>query len=152
MKAVSKAVPGLPKAVFSDWRPWGLRERTSEQFDVPRDFGILGIYLLAFSTNGPPPPSSPTERHLLPNVIYVGMSGHVMRRLERAHTAVNSYRKLFDDVSGKKLYFCQWDTDWPNSATGDKASVQNAALRYVEAKLIAEHALKNGRRPKLNRQ
>src|SRR5207248_3279754 len=119
MKTVSKPALHMPKAAFSDWHSWRFRQRTTEQFDVPEDFGILGIYLLACSTDGPPP-SSATERHLLPNVIYIGMSGHVMRRLERGHRAVNRYRTQLKDASGKNLYFCQWNSDWNNSATGDK--------------------------------
>ncbi|MCE4546498.1 MULTISPECIES: hypothetical protein [unclassified Caballeronia] len=82
-------IPDLP---FSPWRAWNLRDRPSADFDVPREFGIFGLCLLADGHGDSSCKRPSTGRHLCPKVIYIGMSQHVDRRLKEAHHPVKAYR------------------------------------------------------------
>ena len=141
----------LPPVAFSEWRKWRVRERASDQFDVPREFGILGLYVLG-TWDGSPGSGPADKRHLAPDVVYIGMSDHVLRRLERTHAAVQRYRVDFNDPLCSRLHFAQWESAWTNFGPRKGRVVQAAVLRALEAHLIAEYAMNFGRLPALNRQ
>ena len=82
--AVGRKKMDEPVVRFSKWKKWIYRDRLSEEFDVPDDYGLLGVYLLAA-----PLPSDQELYHLAPEVIYIGMSSHVTKRLDKNHVTVH---------------------------------------------------------------
>ena len=140
----------FPVVSFDVWRRFSTRPRLADEHSVPPDFGILGIYLLS-AWESDPAPSEATKRHLSESVIYIGMSTHVMRRLDRHHDAVRRYSAEFNDPERKRLFYSQWESDWTNSDR--EHIVRNLALlKYIESALIAQYAVQFHRRPALNRE
>ena len=131
---------------FSTWTKWQFRERLSEEFDVPEDFGILSVYLLAS-----PQPSDQKPHHLANEVFYIGMSSHVTSRLDKSHKAVCQYRLKSGDDAVENLYFSLWSSDWSNSHQNNNThKTRLAYIQYVERKLIWEYANRYGELPSLN--
>jgi hypothetical protein len=144
----------MPSPDFSGWKSWNLRYRPSEDFDVPQDFGILGLYILAnIETGAVPADSAAGERHLQPSVVYIGMSTHVERRLERTHKGVAAYRKQFNDVKCERLWYSTWHSPWNNSGplTAQRA-IERATIALYERFLLLEFAKKHSALPELNRR
>ena len=151
-----------PEITFSDWRPWDLRESTSNSdlldfVAPPKDFDIGGIYLLG-RFRAPPVGSSTAKgaRHLDENVVYIGMSTRITGRLEGSkHEKVRQdYRKLFADDKLQFLYHTIWYSAWTtwqgwNSESG---KVRKAFLLFSERRLIWEYARQFKRLPPLNKQ
>ncbi len=130
--------------VFSDWRRWKYRERTADDSDVPKDFGVLGLYLLAISPSMESKPS-----HTDKSIVYIGMSKHVMKRLEKSHDAVKKI-KLVHGLN--ELYYADFGIDVNNQCLhSDKGKVQLAYLRYLERKIIWEYANINNSLPEFNK-
>ena len=135
-----------PKVYFSEWRKWIYRDRLSDDFDVPDDFGILGIYLLAA-----PLPSQDEPRHLAPEVIYIGLSSHVTRRLDKSHEVVQQYRKESGDNEAVNLFYSEWLSPWSNwDQNTNIGKSQLAYIQYIERKLIWDYAKKYHELPKFN--
>ena len=135
-----------PKVYFSKWRKWIYRDRVSDNFDVPDNFGILGIYLLAA-----PLPSQNEILHLAPEVVYIGMSSHVTRRLDKSHKAVQQYQKDSGDNEAANLYYSEWLSPWSNfDENTDIGKSRLAYIQYIERKLIWDFAKKYQRLPKSN--
>ena len=136
----------VPEVNFSTWEKWQCRERLSEEFDVPEDFGLLGVYLLAS-----PQPSDQELHHLAHEVIYIGMSGHVTKRLDKSHKTVRRYRLESGDDGAENLYFSLWPSEWSNwHQNSNIHQTRLAYIRYIERKLIWEYANKYGELPRLN--
>ena len=142
-----------PSIHFSDWQPWGMRERVAHTIEVPKHFGVLGIHLLAVQKDPPKGGSGVSEhRHLDQKVIYIGMSRHVTQRLERHHSVVGRYRSESHDPSAKHLSFANWQSPWSSYSPADPAmQVPLAYVRYVERKLLWEFVKCFSRLPTFNR-
>ena len=135
-----------PIVHFSEWKKWIYRDRLSEEFDVPNDYGLLGVYLLAA-----PLPSDQELYHLAPEVIYIGMSSHVTKRLDKSHKAVRQYRDKFGDTRIENLYYTEWLSPWSNwDQNRNIGQAQLAFIHYIERKLIWEYAKKHHGLPRLN--
>lgn len=134
---------------FDDWKPWDLRLKLSEEFDVPEEFGIYGIYLVAeFET-------APEVRKITPisipeEVIYIGMSSHVDRRLEKSHSAIRKYMEESGDSNCEKLWFGRAQSSWTNSQLEGQA-VATAYMAYYERALILEYTRSYGKFPRFNK-
>ena len=138
--------------MFDPWRRWRLRERLSDELDVPREFGILGLYLLATSEVCVSNHAHSDLLHINSNVIYIGMSKHVTQRLEKHHGAVHRYRQETDDTTAEYLMYSQWMSPWTTYRVADpKSSRYFAYVRYLERKLIWEYARDFDRLPRFNR-
>jgi hypothetical protein len=143
-------VPDLP---FGLWRAWRDRDRPSVELDgVPSDFGCLGLYLLATSEVDDDTAAVQGKR-LHPAVVYIGMSTHVDRRLERDHNGVRAYRKEEVGRACQRLRYSAWRSAWTMYAgRGTPASaVEMAALAFYERALLYDFARVHGRLPRLNR-
>ena len=138
-----------PTVHFTDWRNWIARDRLADIKDIPKDFGVLGIYLLAAFESSDPPESESTARHLHPDVIYIGMSENVTKRVDKHHGAVHRYRQKSMYNKTAKLYCCDWQSQWTNF---DKRPPELACIRYIERKLIWEFANMFNRMPEMNLQ
>ena len=133
---------------FTEWRAWIARDRLGDDFDVPDYFGLLGVYLLAA-----PSPSREQPKHLAPEVIYIGMSGHVTRRVSKTHGMVQRYVAETGDVDGQRLFYSEWSSSWSNSELNTNiAKARLAYIQYIERKLIWEYAKQYERVPKYNRR
>lgn len=135
---------------FDQWKWWIVRDRPSQDVDVPADFGMFGIYVLARFV------SQPTEKNFDPygmpkEVLYIGMSSHVDRRLERSHTAVRKYRKETGDDLCKKLWYVRAYSPWNNRSL-KQISTATAHVAYYERALILSYVNKYGALPKYNRR
>lgn len=133
---------------FWDWQKWDARPRPSRELDVPKDFGMLGLYLLAASDARPGSTDAPSVADLPEEVIYIGMSNFVERRVERYHTKVLEYRKSYADESCQKLWFSTWQSEWSNDSPS--GTVASASLAFCERALILAYADKHGHYPALN--
>jgi hypothetical protein len=135
-----------PEVCFSKWRKYIYRDRLSEESDVPDDYGLLGVYLLAS-----PLPSDQELYHLAPEVIYIGTSSHVTKRLDKSHKAVCQYKDEFGDNSIENLYYSEWLSPWSNwDQNSNIGQAQLAFIHYTERKLIWEYAQKHHRLPRFN--
>lgn len=141
----------IPKLAFNGWRKWSARPRPSQNFEVPLEFGILGLYLLAEAEGIPGDDLAPNSENLPEEVLYVGMSTHVDRRLERTHNAVTR----FADSKGanmNNLWFAVWQSEWTNTnLKQSRGIIALATLAVYERALILAYARKFGRLPNLNR-
>jgi len=136
-----------PEVCFSKWKKFIQREQLGGGNDVPDDFGLLGVYLLASLL-----PSDEKPHHLAPDVIYIGMSSHVTRRLDRSHHAVRQYKDDSGDNYLDKLYYSDWMSQWDNrKPNSDIGRAQLAFIYYIERKLIWEYAKKHQRLPMCNK-
>lgn len=77
---------------FNRWTHWDSRLRLSKDVDVPVDFGIHGVYLIAKFDQ------APEDRKFHPNelpkeIIYIGKSSHVDSRLEKSHPVIKRYKE-----------------------------------------------------------
>jgi hypothetical protein len=141
----------IPAIEFPQWKRWANRERPSLDFDVPVGFGLLGIYMLA--TSEVDIGSSPAAaKYLDEAVIYIGMSDHVERRLERSHDAVTEYKKQSGDLAAGNLRFTIWHSGASKGPYERKGPVVAAAtIAVYERVLLLEYAKKFGRLPRFNR-
>lgn len=84
-----------PKISFASWKPWHSRNTTAthDPFDPPPDFDMSGIYLWAhFKNERQKKVDNNGQLHLNPNVIYIGQSKKVTRRLEGSrHEKIKEY-------------------------------------------------------------
>jgi hypothetical protein len=136
-----------PEVRLSEWRAWMARNRLGDDFDIPDEFGLLGIYVLAT-----PSPSQEEHKHLAPEVIYIGMSSHVTRRMDKTHEAVKRYGQETGDTAGLYLFYSEWLSPWSNlNRNTDMGKSQLAYLQYVERKSIWEYARLYERLPKYNK-
>ena len=141
----------IPTIAFSEWRRWYARSRPSREFDVPADFGILGLYVLAAAdlilVEQPA-----EERFLQTDVLYIGMSTHVEQRLAYTHKAVSTYRTEFNDQQCSKLWFSSRHSDWNNrDLRKPHGAVALATVALYERFLLLSYAGKHGQFPRLNR-
>jgi len=138
---------------FNSWYRWSLRPRPSQEFDVPVNFGILGLYVLGTGEDKPGAGLAPSGSDLPADIVYIGSSAHVDRRLERWHDAVARYKREFGDDRCSRLWISIWYSDWTNSweGTGRGVVAQTRLLAYERA-LIHAYAVQNGRLPALNRE
>ena len=144
--------PIIPTISFSPWVRWVSRPRPSQELDVPQDFGILGLYLLARETDDKVPDASTDGFNLPASVIYIGFSRHVDRRLEASHGAVLRYRNKSGDAQCKKLWFAMWRSDWSSMAhKAGRKPQQHTALALYERAAIHAFAAKHGNLPEFNR-
>lgn len=145
-----------PNLIFSEWRRWSSRPRPSQSLDVPPEFGILGLYLLAgLDETNSSPSSNNADIYLQSEVVYIGMSTHVEQRLERTHSGVAQYRKHFNDSRCNNLWFSTWHSDVTNWSlrTREKESIiAYTTVALYERALLLEYAKKYGRLPILNKQ
>ncbi len=147
-----------PKISFASWKPWHSRNTTAthDPFDPPPDFDVSGIYLWAhFKNERQKKVDNNGQLHLNPNVIYIGQSKKVTRRLEGSrHEKIKEYKAQFEDDELKHLYFSLCYTEWTSwdFQKKDLASVRYACLLYLERKLIWEFAKTYSNVPRLNRQ
>lgn len=142
----------VPRIIFGEWRKWRTRFRPSQDMDVPTNFGILGLYLLAAHETEIAPDESPEERHLNERVVYIGLSAHVEQRLERTHHAVAKYREDFADTKWTNLWFTVWHSDWNNREHDtSRKTVALASIALYERALLLAYAKKHGRLPALNK-
>ncbi len=141
----------IPTIVFSEWQRWRARSRPSQEFDVPADFGILGLYVLA-AADSTLVEQPAEERYLQASVLYIGMSTHVEQRLASTHKAVSTYRTEFNDQECSKLWFASWHSDWNNrELRKPHGAVALATIALYERFLLLSYARKHGRLPHLNR-
>lgn len=143
-------IPSPGTVSFTRWTPFRLRERISDDFDTPPQFGLLGIYLFASWESAEPPPSESQPRHLDKRVIYVGMSNHILQRLSSSHHVVRAYRKDFKDTGLKQLYVASWESPWSNERDS-QLDGHRARILALEAHLVAEYSSVFGQRPRYNR-
>jgi hypothetical protein len=137
-----------PEMRLSKWRAWIARDRLGDDFDVPHYFGLLGIYILAT-----PSPSQEEPKHLAPEVIYIGMSGHVTRRTDKTHNAVKRYGTETGDADGLHLFYSEWLSPWSNLQLNTNIGRSRFAyIQYIERKLIWEYAERYERLPKYNKR
>ena len=142
----------VPHLAFAKWRKWIARPRPSHDMDVPSEFGMLGLYMLACSDTTPPGNStSPDTADLPEEVIYIGMSRHVDRRLESSHNAVARYKKKYADEPCSGLWFSSWSSEWSSWSSKTCGPVERATLVFYERALILAYAKRFGRLPALNR-
>jgi hypothetical protein len=140
----------FPAIHFPEWKRWAHRERPSTDLDVPVGFGLLGIYLLATSDIDAVSVAG-ADRYLDEAVIYIGMSTHVERRLERSHKAVMAYKQQSGDIVANNLRFTVWHSGGTKGPFEQKGSVvEAAAIAVYERVLLLRYAEKFGRLPRLN--
>lgn len=143
----------IPIFAFSKWWRWRSRSRTSQDLDVPANFGLLGLYLLAMSESDLSSQASKGESHLQEQVIYIGMSTHVDQRLERTHLGVRRYRKVYGDNQCLKLSFSTWHSEATNSNLQRPAGVVACSeVALYERVLLLAYARQHGRLPVLNKR
>ncbi|WP_429406996.1 hypothetical protein [Paraburkholderia sp. MM5482-R1] len=141
----------LPDMRFSAWTPWRHRQRLAEEFDVPLEFGLYGIYLLATDDVDHLTSNDSDDRHLHPAVMYVGMSTHVDRRIDRHHQAVVDYATSTGDVRKAKLRYSMWQSDWNTYGDEKQRTYAKALVALCERALLFSYVEAYGRLPVLNR-
>ncbi len=148
-----------PTITFTRWDPWCMRDSTSsdDPFDPPQDFDISGLYLLAhFRNKRQRENNKDSQLHLNPNVVYIGKSKRITRRLEdsRHEKVTHEYKRLFNDPMLRYLYYSIWYADWTtfDFAKGTLAKALNACLIYLERKLIWEYVKVYDTIPILNKE
>ena len=142
-----------PNFEFGAWQKWAKRDRPSQDFDVPRDFGFYGLYLLSTGELDSSPAETDPNRHLQAHVLYIGKSTQVEQRLERSHKAVANYRERFEDKQFSRLWFSTWHSGW-NSGEHDasRKAINLASMAFYERAAILEYVRTHGRLPILNRE
>lgn len=147
-----------PNISFVGWEPWYMRNTTAscDSFELPPDFDVSGIYLLAhFKNKKQKETNKGGQLHLNPHVIYIGQSRNITRRLEgsRHEKVEKEYKKQFKDNELKYLYFSICYTDWTSWDFRNKelGSARSACLLYLERKLIWKFAKTYLKVPILNR-
>jgi hypothetical protein len=136
---------------FSNWTSWHSRERLDALDDVPHDFGISGLYLLARFETPEDSKSRCEPFHLNPNIIYIGVSRSTIHRLGRNHGTVARYKSTFSDVTLSNLYCSVWQSEISNYEIQRGNAIARSFLLYVERKLIWEYTCTFDRLPRLNR-
>ncbi len=140
---------------FISWDAWEKREKATWDCDVPTDFGLAGLYLLANFKDERDVTNESPPTHLDPNVIYIGVSDSPIHRLgSNSHGAVNRYKAKFKDPSLSNLYCTHWQSritnyELKNSESGE---AKRTYFLYLERKLIWEYATRFNRLPALNRK
>lgn len=143
----------FPDISFDNWRRWDERPRPSHDYEVPYEFGILGIYILAAAELKPGNSVAPNPKDLPQEVLYIGMSTHVDSRLEKHHMAVSRYKAEYSDASCQNLWFSTWLSDWTNTALSKRISpVAEATLAFYERGIILMYVRKFECLPALNRK
>ena len=118
---------------------------------VPEAFGVIGLYVLAASTETPNPLDFSDEDAFPPEVIYIGTSTHVEQRLERHHGAVSRYRKNSSDAQCQKLWFSYWHSEWSHDKGHQKPMpLALASVAFHERALLLAYVVQYGRYPILN--
>jgi hypothetical protein len=139
---------------FGRWKRWHLRDRPSQNLEVPVKFGILGLYILATADVDEITDAYYAKQYLHSSVLYIGMSRHVDTRLERTHKAVNRYRAMFNDNECKNLRYAIWYSSWTSHgyrvANDSQSVVANAKLALFERALLLSYAQMHGRLPLFN--
>jgi hypothetical protein len=142
-------VPELP---FDCWRSWKKRPRPSLEIDVPVQFGILGLYVLADSSTDLSDGPALNLANLPEEVFYIGMSTNVDSRLEQAHRAVQRYLNSENAHIGN-LWFTTWRSEWSNSNLKQSCGIiAKATLLLYERGIILAYAKQYERLPKANRE
>lgn len=145
------AAPQVPEILFGRWAPWSMRPRPSQDFGVPKHFGVLGLYILSCGNEIEISMGEVDAFDLPQSVIYVGMSRHVDRRLEVSHAAVTRYRMKTGDNQLHKLQFAIWRSEWSSNAYAAVNSVvHQTAIAFYERAVIHSFVDKYGRLPMLN--
>ena len=143
-----------PIIAFQKWQPWSKRPRLSDCVDVPPDFDLGGLYLFAHFSNTKEPAMNMDASHLLPDVIYIGMSQHLTGRTQSHKKISNLYKTKFEDPQCEFLYFthCDFGYGWHSRdlTHGSLARSKLAYVQYAERKLIWEYAREFNRLPSLN--
>lgn len=145
-----------PNIAFTNWKPWSTRSRLSDCLDVPPDFDFGGLYLLAHFKDSEDVAHNSMASHLLPEVIYIGMSKRLTGRTQNHEKVARQYKSdaTFLDRKCERLYFahCELGFGWHSwdLSHGNLARVKLAFVQYVERKLIWEYAKKFNRLPSLN--
>ena len=136
-------IESVPNIVFGAWQKWAIRDRPSQDFDVPPNFGLYGLYLLSMAEPNVPPAATDPDRHLQDHVLYIGKSTQVEQRLERTHRAVAKYRAKFDDKLYTKLWFSTWHSG-SNSMENDKSrkALNLASIAFYERAVILAYVRK----------
>ncbi|MDW1848885.1 hypothetical protein R7E49_24195, partial [Vibrio sp. Vb2110] len=133
---------------FGDWKPWSSLSNSWKHQDIPQQFGIYGVYLLAtFDSEEKVKPFSP--ENMPSDIIYIGMSSHIDRRLSSSHKAIKRYRKISGDRALEKLWVIKADSKWNNSR--DKIEGQ-AYVAYWERLLLLNYVRAYKTFPLLNSQ
>ena len=141
-----------PDVDFSRWREWRYRDRLFDEYTVPPDFGLLGVYLFAAFEPSEQPTLNPMGAHLDEHVVYIGMSTHVTRRNDKFHNAIRRFKDDLHKTPTAVLWYTDWESPWSNgelSRVGGEA--KRAYILYIERKLIWEFTKAFNRLPKLNR-
>lgn len=143
-----------PIIVFPRWKPWSQRPRLSDCIDVPLNFDFGGLYLFAYFPNSKHSALDSAASHLLPEVIYIGMSKRLTGRTQHHEKISHLYKTKFEDPQCKSLYFahCDFGLGWLSHdlTHGNLASAKLAFVLYAERKLIWEYAKKFRQLPPLN--
>jgi hypothetical protein len=144
----------LPKKlIFTEWKLWAKRESTTDpEGDVPSEFDFAGLYIFACFPEGPETASKPDSRNLIEEVVYIGQSMRITKRLEgKRHEKIETYRTQYRDPDLEYLYFAFWEfktsIDWNIDPDKD---IVNAAIQYFERKCIFDYINKFGQLPGLN--
>lgn len=133
---------------FGDWIRWSTRDRPSREVDdVPEIFGVQGVYLIG-EFRSPPIQRSIEPKCLPQEIIYIGMSKHLDRRLEKSHQAVKKYRRETGDVHCDSLWYCRAYSHWSNISENKAVT---AYVLYYERALILEYVRAYGNLPKYNK-
>ena len=138
---------------FEKWISWGHRPklRDGDIQGVPRRFGLFGLYLLAHAEDGTSlEGAAGSDRHLLSNVVYIGMSTHIDQRLS-AHSAVRRYRQRYDDRQCSRLWLSVWHSGTTSFADTSSRSIAHTELALLERLLLWQYAHTFKRLPALNR-
>lgn len=142
----------IPNLSFDKWQKWADRPRPSLDLDTPLRFGVLGLYILAESTENLGHGPIPLSGDLPEGTLYIGMSTNVHRRLEATHRAVQRYRNQ-ENAGTSNLWFTTWQSEWSNSKAKQSCGIiGKATLALYERALILSYARTYGRLPKLNRE
>jgi hypothetical protein len=147
-----------PTIAFGAWKPWHSRDTTTsgDPFDPPPDFDVSGIYLWAhFKNQRQRKADKNGQLHLNPNVVYIGHSKTITRRLEgRRHEKVKEYEELFGDYELRHLYFSLCYAEWTSWDFQELplSRARRAGLLYIERKLIWDFAKTYSKVPVLNKE
>lgn len=135
----------VPTPVFSPWKLFKNRDRPSRDgFDVPADYGLRGVYVMASAVAVPA--HSSASQHLNPAVIYIGESCQgVEQRLEK-HEMGRRFKGSDASKAGELLWFSVWHAHRIVSTPGERIA-DEARVRALERILISEFAEAFGKLP-----
>lgn len=141
----------IPDFRFNQWQRYVDRPRISSDPEVPLDFGLYGLYLIARSNVDLNETARTAPKYLQSEVIYIGMSSNVERRLELPHAAVKRHRREYVDPNDSQLWVSIWHAgDSEFSASRRQNYVANASLALYERIVILAYIREFGRPPQFN--